>query len=112
MPYKCQKKGVLMNETQRRNTKLTTEQKAEIKKKYETGSYSQRQLASEYGVSRRTIQFIIDPQKLEENKKRREERGGSSIYYNREKHTEAMRKHRRYKQELYTNGEISTKDTE
>ena len=59
-----------------------------------------------YGVSRRTIQFILDPEKLLENKKRRAERGGWKQYYDKDAHTEAIKEHRSYKQELYLNKEI------
>jgi len=104
MPYKCEK--INLKETQMRNAKLTSEQRAEIAKKYATGKYSQRGLASEYGVSRRLIQFIIDPKKHEENLKRRDERGGSKQYYVKEKHTKAMREHRQYKQGLFLKGEL------
>lgn len=104
MPYKCEK--INLSETQRRNTKLTTAQRKEIFDKYTTGRYSQRALATEYGVSRRLVTFIIDPTKHEENLKRRDERGGSMQYYNKDKHTEAIREHRRYKQELFVKGEL------
>jgi len=66
----------------------------------------QREVASAYGVSRRTIQFIWHPEKLEENKKRRAERGGSKQYYNREESTIAKREHREYKEQLYKNNLI------
>ncbi len=104
MPYKCT--PIKLKETQKRSVKLTSEQRAEIAKKYSTGRYSQRGLASEYGVSRRLVQFIIDPKKHEENLKRRDERGGSSQYYVKEKHTKAMREHRQYKQGLFLKGEL------
>jgi IS30 family transposase len=58
------------------------------------------QLAEMYNVSRRTIQFVLDPDKLKKNKERREERGGSSAYYDRESHNEAIKKHRKKKYEL------------
>lgn len=94
-----------LSETQDRRVKLTSTQKEEIVYKYNVvGNYSQRSLALEYGVSRRTIQFILNPDKLVENKKRREERGGSKIYYNKEKHTEAVRNLREYKRELEESG--------
>lgn len=50
-----------------RRRKLTEEQKKEI---FENKlGLSQRKLAAMYEVSRRTIQFILDPEKLIENKK-------------------------------------------
>ena len=104
MPYLCEK--INLKETQKRSAKLTSEQRAEIAKKYTTGKYSQRALALEYGVSRRLVTFIIDPKKHEENLQRRAERGGSKQYYNKEKHTIAIREHRKYKQGLFLKGEL------
>jgi len=68
---------------------------------------SQRKLASKYKVSRRLITFIIDPEKLIQNKKRRAERGGWRVYYDREKQNESTRLYRRYKNELYKMGMLS-----
>ena len=48
----------------------------------------------------RTIQFVLDPKKLEDNKARRRERGGEAQYYDRETHTEYMRRHRSHKRQL------------
>ena len=50
-----------------RRVKLTTEQKIEVKLLYDDGNHSQRTLAVKFGVSRWTIQFIIDPSKKEKN---------------------------------------------
>jgi hypothetical protein len=96
MPGKFEKKHIPTH--LKRSAKLTDKQRAEIRENVD--GLSQRALAERYGVSRRTIQFILDPEKLEENKKRRAERGGSKIYYDRETHTAAMRDHRRYKKRL------------
>jgi|TARA_R110000772_G_scaffold68118_2_gene150881 transposase len=87
-----------------RRVKLTLDQRAEIKKIY--GTLSQRKIAADYGVSRRTIQFIGDPEKHEENKRRREERGGSKIYYDKDRHNEAIKNLRGYKKELLILGKI------
>lgn len=54
-------------------------------------------LAQAYGVSRRTVQFILYPERLEENLQRRKERGGWRQYYDKTKHAEYIRVHRRYK---------------
>lgn len=64
---------------------------------------SQRALAGMFKVSRRLIGFIINPDKLRQNRERRDERGGSSIYYKKEKHTAAIREHRQYKYKLLKN---------
>lgn len=62
-----------------RRLKLTDTQRAAIRENAE--DKSMRVLAIEYGVSRRTVQFILQPDKLRENKLRREERGGWRQYY-------------------------------
>jgi transposase len=59
--------------------------------------YSQNKLAAKFSVSKRTISFILNPEKLAENKLRRLERGGSKIYYDREQHNVAMAEHRKRK---------------
>jgi len=82
-----------------KRVKLTDAQRREIKAAY--GSFSQRELAAMYNVSRRLIQFIGCPEKLAENLKRREERGGWAQYYDKEYCTAAQRKHRRYKRSVY-----------
>lgn len=105
MPYKSDSKTI-NNEKLDRRTKLTKEDKLRIKELYETGNFSQRKLASMYNVSRRSIVFAIYPEKREENIQRRKERGGSKQYYDKEKHNEAMRDHRKYKNELYKKGLI------
>ncbi len=100
MPFKSEK--LKMKKSDDRRRKLTDAQRSEIA--VNAGGLSQRELARMYGVSRRTVQFILDPAKAEQNKLRREERGGSKIYYVKEKHTIATREHRQYKQQLYLKG--------
>lgn len=103
MPFKSEKIKIQGTKHDRRR-KLTKEDKEEI---YANPlGLSQRVLAAKYGVSRRTIQFVLDPEKLKENIKRRKERGGSKQYYNREKCSETIKEHRRYKQNLKLKGEI------
>lgn len=90
-----------------KRSKLLPCQKERIYQMYNVEQgFSQRQLAKMFGVSRRTIQFTIDPSKLDANKERRQERGGSKIYYDREKHTKAMKKHRHHKKETLSKLEL------
>lgn len=103
MPYKSEKIKIAGSKYDRR-IKLTPEQKKEIHEN--PLNLSQRALAKEYGVSRRTIQFILDPEKLKENLKRREERGGSMQYYKPSEWAETVREHRKYKQNLKIQGKI------
>jgi len=78
--------------------KLTDEQRQEIRDLYP--SLSQRRLAEMYGVSRRLVQFVLDPEKVERNKAVRAERGGWRQYYDPVKQREYMRAHRARKKEL------------
>lgn len=56
--------------------KLTNEQKEEITKLFNSTKLGDRKIAEQFGVSRRTIQFMRNPAKLEANrdlaKKRKE----------------------------------------
>jgi len=97
-------KYIINNIKYDRRVKLTPEDKLEIHKVYKEGLFSQRELAKIYNVSRRSIQFAIDPKKLEESKKRLAERGGSKIYYNTEESKKAKKEHREYKNKLLKSG--------
>jgi len=98
-----------------RRVKLLPEQKQEIlSKKHLLGkTLSQRMIARQYGVSRRTIQFIIAPEKLELNKLARKRRGGSTAYgrkYQKENPdylARKMREYRKYKKQLVKQGLLS-----
>lgn len=102
MPYKTENNGIYIKRSHDRRVKLTPEQRIEIRENAE--GLSQRALADRYGVSRRLIQFIQNPDKRCENLKRRKERGGSKQYYNTEKHKEYMKKHRKYKRKIHDEG--------
>ena len=105
MPYKCEKINIAGTEHDRR-IKLFPEDKKIIRQLRKQG-WSQRELAREFGVSRRLIQFIIDPKKKERDLELREQRGGSKAYYDKDKHRDYMKSHRHYKQDLYVKGEIN-----
>lgn len=89
--------------------KLTPQDKECVKLDYETGLFSINELARKYKVNKRTIQFILFPERLEECKKRRTERGGSMVYYDKEKNTQYAREHRKYKKELVLEGKLKLK---
>ena len=95
MPYKTDKEAYNCPFLDNR-TKLLPCQKEMILHYREQG-YSQRKLAEMFSVSRRTIQFVLDPEKLAENKRRRAERGGTKQYYDKEKHNASMKKYRNLK---------------
>jgi hypothetical protein len=63
--------------------KLTIDQKAEIRNRYESGQKNRGLLASEYGVSLGTINFIVNPSILEKHKSRKV--GSWKKYYTTEK---------------------------
>ena len=107
MPYKHIEKKIPTK--LKRSAKLAPKQKEEIRY-LEVGGISQRALAREYNVSRRLIVFCIYPERQKANYQERVARGGSKQYYDKEKHTEAMRKHRHYKQKLYLEGKLLNSD--
>ncbi len=109
MPYKSQKIVIAGTKNDRR-IKLTEEDKELIKWLNEEEKISQRKLAIQFKVSKRLIQFVLNPQKLIDNKKKRAERGGSKIYYDKDYHTESIREHRQYKQKLFLENKISLPD--
>ena len=108
MPYKYDTDKLKIEEKDDRRCKLTKEQREEIKKVY--GTISQRKLAEAYGVSRRLIQFIGDPEKHQKNLEARELRGGSKQYYNKATWNDTMRDHREHKYNLYKQGKLIKKE--
>ena len=58
---------------------------------------SQRKLAQMFNVSKRTIQFILDPEKKKRCHEQYKERRKDGRYYDKEAHKTAMNKHRRKK---------------
>ena len=66
MPYKAEK--IKLSETQDRRRKLTEKQKEEIRAIYATGVCGARPLAKKFGVSRSTIQIIVNPKRAEKAK--------------------------------------------
>ena len=104
MPYKHAYTHLLIPRELDKRVKLSLEEREEIKSLY--GKISQRKLAARYGVSRRLIIFIGCPEKYAKNLADRKLRGGSKAYYKKEKHTIAMKKHRRGKQRLYLKNEL------
>ena len=94
----------IKNEKLDRRAKLTAEERLTIKELYP--EKSQRVLAREFGVSRRLIQFIVDPEKHKGNLETRKANGGWKTYYDKEKHRQYMAKHRAHKRELLREGLI------
>lgn len=106
MPYKSEK--MKLTRDQDRRIKLTDAQREEIRQKYASGLYSQRALAKEYNVSRRTIQFTVDADKYARAREQFKQRRKDGRYKpSKEEWAETVREHRRYKQRLYVNGKLA-----
>lgn len=103
MPYKSEK--IKLSETQDRRRKLTKEQKEEIKAIYATGVCGTRPLAKQFGVSRKTIQIIVNPQIAEKTKQHIKEHW-RDYKPTKEEWSKTMKEYRHYKQELYMKGEL------
>lgn len=107
MPYQFNNKKIPPEEDKRR--KLMPEDKELIRLEYKHNpDASQRSLARKYDVSRRLIQFVLDPEKEKRNKELYKERRKDGRYYDKEKHTDQMRKHRRRKKELRDKGKLES----
>ena len=107
MPYKHTKK--LIPKKYDKRVKLSDKDKKAIREEYKTEDISQRKLALKYNVSRRLIQFILDPEKEKRNKELFKERRKDGRYYKKEKHTEQIRVHRQYKQQLNLENKLKEK---
>ena len=106
MPYKSEKMVIAGTKHDRR-IKLTEEQKREIKSLYAEGTIGCLALAKKFGVSKRLIQFVIHPEKLDKSKERLKEAKRNGLYKpDKKAWAETMREHRKYKQQLYLDGEI------
>jgi len=102
MPYAHRKKKI--PETLDRRRKLTDSQKEEIKKLHNEG-IATREIARRYPhVSRRLIQFIIDPEKAEKARQRlkewQESHGNYRQRVGNKKWAEVIKEHRHYKQSI------------
>lgn len=95
MPYTTDKEK-LGDPFLRRNTKLIDCQRAMVHYWYERGM-SIHSISKLFRVNKRTIQFILFPERLKRNKELRKARGGEKQYYDKEKHSEYMKTHRQYK---------------
>ena len=84
-----------------RRVKLTDDDKFDIKWLFEKENFTIHNLARFFNVDKRTIQFILYPERQEISKQHRKERGGSKIYYKRKQHTKQMKTHRHWKKELF-----------
>lgn len=67
---------------------------------YNVKGESVRAIGRRFGVDRRTVDFILFPDKLEGNIKARELRGGSKVYYDKDIHLAYTKDHRNYKKKI------------
>jgi hypothetical protein len=108
MPYKSEK--LKMPRQYDARVKLTDKDRREIIDLHKSG-WPIRKIARHFigQASRRLIMFIIYPERQAANLKRRREllAINPQRYYNREKHNQAMKKHRHRKQKLYLAGKIA-----
>ncbi len=68
-----------------------------------------KSIAQMLNVSYSTIYFIANPDKAELNKELGIKRGGSTKYYDKDKHTESVTKHRTYKQKIFAKMRLNKK---
>lgn len=106
MPYKSEKIKIEGTKLDRRR-KLTEDQKDYIRWLREEEGLSQRKLAAMFGVSRRLITFILDPEKEKRSKERGKQLRKEGRYkYTKEQWAEVMKEHRHYKEQLHKDGII------
>jgi predicted DNA-binding protein YlxM (UPF0122 family) len=103
MPYKSEK--IKLSGLQDRRKKLTDKQREEIRKLYGTGCHSLNGLAKQFEVSKKTILLIVNNDSAEKAKQYRKEHW-KEWQSSKEEHREAIKKTRRYKQKLYTEGKL------
>ena len=86
-----------------RRKHLTDDQKRIIRDLYFIESWSIRKIAREYQkyCSRRLIQFILFPERDEKLKEIRSVERRHLLYYDRDKHSKAVKNLREYKREIY-----------
>jgi hypothetical protein len=101
MPFKFD--GIPINNPNHdKRVKLTDLDRENIIHDYASGLFSQRDLAKKYNVSRRSIQFTLDPDKLAHAKTLQHERQKDGRYYSKEKQREYMKRHRDHKKNFGT----------
>lgn len=103
MPYKSE--SIRLQGLQDRRRKLSDEQKELIREMYATGKWSLSTLGKEFGVSKKTILLLVNPNSAERAREYRQE-NWREFQGTKEERTRATREHRRYKQSLYLSGQL------
>ena len=83
------------NESQDARRKIPTSEHSRIKKMCKI--MTRQEVADKYGVSLSLIKTIISPTRIDNMRRYQKENKVWLLYYNKEKHTLAIRKHRRRK---------------
>ena len=104
MPYTHETNHIKLVGLQDRRRKLTDEQKAEIIRLRNEG-LSLRKLAKRFEVSLHTIRRIVDPEYKAKNDKYGRD-NWRRFQHTKEYRTEAVKKTRRHRQELFLKGEL------
>lgn len=107
MPYKSEK--IKLKGLQDRRKRLTDQQRERIKELYGTGLYSLNGLAKEFNVSKKTILLIVNKDSAERAKQYRKDHWKEWQRHG-EEHNKAIKNTRKYKHELYKNGELKEKE--
>lgn len=107
MPY-CSEKIKLPEHLDRRR-KLMSADKATIEARYKRGEGSLRSLALEYGVSKKTIQLIVNPE-IKRKSDQYIKENWPKYRLSKQEHAKCIRNLRHYKHELYLKHEISKDD--
>jgi len=96
-----------------RRIKLTDDDREQIQRMYKSQRMGVREIAREFEgrCSRRTVQFVLFPERLEEMQKRYKETKHHLKYYNRGKNTHYRKGSREYKRTLLRAGKIGGQTT-
>lgn len=103
MPYKSEK--IKLKGLQDRRKRLTDEQRNNIKDLYGTGHYSLNDLAKRFNVSKKTVLLIVNSNSADKAKQYRKEHW-KEWQRTGEEHNKAINNTRKYKHELYKQGEL------
>ena len=106
MPYKYETEGNTIPRILKKSAKLSLDDKEEMKRIYKLGDISYKALGEQFGVSKSMAIYAVNPERQKRNYALRVARGGSKQYYDKDKHRETMKKHRRHKQKLKLEGKL------
>ena len=96
---------IRLTPAQDRRRKLLPEDYTAIRKEYETGKFTLKQLAETYGVSSTAIKYVVDDTYAEKVRARSKEYSKCRPY-NQARQMDYYRNLRDYKFELYKKGEL------